>query len=365
MNIKNLDDVKYRFHKIQVLNENDKKAKAVLTRAADQVMPIMRKMRFSVELLSEFLPQSPKLLGLNIAAKSEIKIRLRKKKGGELFHFNDIMGTLLHELAHIVHSKHDKSFYELLDKLVLEYNKLYTFGKKENQMSGGKKTGGSDFRIYNGSPKLMAAQAAEMRLLNNFMNKDGEILNVSLGSCLTPEQYDNLFKNRKERDDEICSISNDIIVIDSSIDLTNHDHAEIGETSQNTKNDFQLSNSLQGRDKNVFIPNADCVKKEKETHALEQEDCKESFNVPGGKPKKEASKKKRQSACERGNEEKVITVPGSIGATPKHSRSNCVQILKVKRDCSGVKHAENENGSTVSDNVGIRKGKKRKVIILD
>ncbi|GAB66030.1 metallopeptidase [Plasmodium cynomolgi strain B] len=359
MNIKNIDDVKYRIHKIKVLNENDKKAKAVLTRAADQVMPIMRKMRFSVELLSEFLPRSPNLLGLNIATKSEIKIRMRKKRGGELFHFNDIMGTLLHELAHIVHSGHDRSFYELLDKLVLEYNKLYTFGKIENQISGGKKTGGSDFRICNGSPKLMAAQAAEMRLLNNFMNKDGEILNVSLGSCLTQEQYDNLFKNRKERDDKICSISNDIIVIDPSMDLTNHDHGENGETSQNRKNDFKRSNSLQRRNKNVFIFNADCIKEEKQTDALAQDVCKKSFKTPEGK------QKKRQAASEQGSEENVISLPGSIGATPKNSGSDCVHILKVKRDCSGVKHPENENGSTVSDNVGIRKGKKRKVIILD
>ncbi|EUD67473.1 hypothetical protein C922_02179 [Plasmodium inui San Antonio 1] len=322
------------------------------------VNPIMRKMRFSVELLSEFLPRSPNLLGLNIATKSEIKIRMRKKKGGELFHFNDIMGTLLHELAHIVHSRHDRAFYELLDKLVLEYNKLYTFGKTGNQISGGKKTAGSDFRICNSSPKLMAAQAAEMRLLNNFM-KDGEILNISLGSCLTPEQYDNLFKNRRERDDQICSISNDIIVMDSSMNSTNRDHGENGETSQNRKNDFRRSNSLQGRNKNVFISNSDCIKEEKQPHAPAQNVCKKSFEMPEGK------RKKRQAESEQGSEENVITLPGSIGATSKNNGSDCVYILKVKRDCSGVKHPENENGSTVSDNVDIRKGKKRKVIILD
>lgn len=359
MNVKNLDDVKYKFHKIKVLNENDKKAKAVLTRAADQVMPIMRKMRFSVELLSEFLPRSPNLLGLNIVAKSEIKIRIRKKRGGELFHFNDIMGTLLHELAHIVHSGHDRSFYELLDKLVLEYNKLYTFGKAGNQINVGKKTGGSDFRICNGSPKFMAAQAAEMRLLNNFMNKDGEILNMSLESCLTPEQYNNLFKNRKERDDKICSISNDTIVIDCLMDSTNHDDGENAKTSQNTKNDFKSPNSLQTRNKNVFISSEDCIKKEKQIHVPEQDVCKKSLNIPGAK------QNKRQAAFEQWSGDKVITLPDNIGATPKNNGSDCVHIVKVKRDCSGMKHPENENDSTVSDNVGIRKGKKRKVIILD
>lgn len=37
MNIKNLDDIKYKIHKIQVLNDNDDKAKTILNKAAEKV----------------------------------------------------------------------------------------------------------------------------------------------------------------------------------------------------------------------------------------------------------------------------------------------------------------------------------------
>ncbi|SOV79684.1 metallopeptidase, putative [Plasmodium reichenowi] len=241
MNIKTIDDVIYKVHNIKVLNKNDKKAKAILSRAAEQVLPIMKKRRFRVELLSEFLPKNPNLLGLNIVKKSEIKIRLRKTKGGEIFHFNDIMGTLLHELVHIVHSRHDKSFYELLDKITWEYNELYVYNKKG--ISGGDKVSTNIIKynlgrnnimkdniilditkmnnvinICDENPKFMAAQAAEKRLLNNFMNNQGEIVNASLESCLTKEQRENLLNNRKKYDDMICCLDNDIILIDTISD---------------------------------------------------------------------------------------------------------------------------------------------------
>lgn len=177
------------------------------------------------------------------------QIRLRKKAGGEIFHFNDIIGTLLHELAHLVHRRHDKNFYALLDKLVFEYNELYTYNninntygnnKNKNLISNINENSDSyknsannknnliiliddDCKIENtkkssicySQPKLMAAQAAERRLINNFINNDGEIINVSLESCLTEKQRENLIKRKKEYDDKTCLIQNDVIIIDS------------------------------------------------------------------------------------------------------------------------------------------------------
>ncbi|SOV77081.1 metallopeptidase, putative [Plasmodium sp. gorilla clade G3] len=255
MNIKTIDDVIYKVHNIKVLNKNDKKAKAILSRAAEQVLPIMKKRRFRVELLSEFLPKNPNLLGLNIVKKSEIKIRLRKTKGGEIFHFNDIMGTLLHELVHIVHSRHDKSFYELLDKITWEYNELYVYNKKA--ISGGDKVSSNIIKynlsttnimkdnmilditkmnnvinICENDPKFMAAQAAEKRLLNNFMNNQGEIINASLESCLTKEQRENLLNNRKKYDDIICSLDNDIILLDTISDTNDKEDNHKGMISE-------------------------------------------------------------------------------------------------------------------------------------
>ncbi|KOB60879.1 hypothetical protein PFHG_02663 [Plasmodium falciparum HB3] len=255
MNIKTIDDVIYKVHNIKVLNKNDKKAKAILSRAAEQVLPIKKKRRFRVELLSEFLPKNPNLLGLNIVKKSEIKIRLRKTKGGEIFHFNDIMGTLLHELVHIVHSRHDKSFYELLDKITWEYNELYVYNKKG--ISGGDKVSTNIIKYNLGrnnimkdniilditkmnnvisiceeNPKFMAAQAAEKRLLNNFMNNQGEIVNASLESCLTKEQRENLLNNRKKYDDIICCLDNDIILIDTISDTYDKEYDHKSMVSQ-------------------------------------------------------------------------------------------------------------------------------------
>ncbi|KAI4838789.1 metalloprotease [Plasmodium brasilianum] len=244
MNLKNLDDVKYKIHKIKILNENDKRAKSILSKAAEQVLPIMRKRRFSVELLSEFLPKSPNLLGLNIVSKSEIKIRLRKKRGGEIFHFNDIVGTLLHELAHIVHSRHDKSFYELLDSLILEYNELYVYNNRSSHACVGKKIGSSKKNIYNTNPKLMAAEAAEKRLINNFISKDGQIVNLSLESCLTPEQYEYIFKNRKEHDDKICSLNQEVIIIDPITNSSKNVGRENEENSLNVKKKNSLTMTI-------------------------------------------------------------------------------------------------------------------------
>ncbi|KEG03396.1 metallopeptidase, putative [Plasmodium vinckei vinckei] len=249
MSIKNLDDIKYKIHRVQVLNDNDEKAKAILNKAAEKVQPIMKKRRFLVELLSEFLPKNSNLLGLNIIGKSEIKIRLRNKPGGEIFHFNDIMGTLLHELVHLVHRRHDKNFYALLDKLVFEYNELYIYNNINNSYGNNKNTSlanninensdsyknnannknnliiliDDDCKIENSKksslcysqPKIMAAQAAERRLINNFINNDGEIINISLESCLTEKQRENLIKRKKEYDDKTCLINNDVIIIDS------------------------------------------------------------------------------------------------------------------------------------------------------
>ncbi|GAW80517.1 hypothetical protein, conserved [Plasmodium gonderi] len=352
MNIKNLDDVKYRIHKIKVLNENDRKAKAILKRAADQVQPIMRKRCFSVELLSEFLPRSPKLLGLNIVTKSEIKIRLREKKGGQIFHFNEIIGTLLHELAHIVHSRHDKAFYELLDRLILEYNELYVYNKKQDGPSKGKRIGGNEFHICTGTPKFMAAQAAEMRLLNNFINKDGEILNTSLESCLTTEQCENLFKNRKERDDKICSLSDDIILINGTVESSNCGENEIIEKHQSTKNDLKSINASKNTNKTFFNSSINYIKDENLTHAHSQDGSGKSFNVLGN------NQKMKQDSSDKGCKENAKTLFSNNG-------SDCVHILNIKRGYNNLKNSENKNTLTISDNTSVKKDKKRKVIILD
>ncbi|SCM22994.1 metallopeptidase, putative [Plasmodium chabaudi adami] len=286
MSVKNLDDIRYKIHRVQALNDNDEKAKAILNKAAEKVQPIMKKRRFLVELLSEFLPKNPNLLGLNIIGKSEIKIRLRKKPGGEIFHFNDIMGTLLHELVHLVHRRHDKKFYALLDKLVFEYNELYIYNNINNSYGDNKnkslannidensdsyKNNASsknnliiliddDFKIDNrkksslcySQPKHMAAQAAERRLINNFINNDGEIINISLESCLTEKQRENLIKRKKEYDDKTCLVNNDVIIIDSMSSIPKNN-------KRKKLTELENSNYKKNNGDNNFCNNNDCL----------------------------------------------------------------------------------------------------------
>lgn len=65
----------------------------------------MRRWQLSCPLLLEFYPRSPALAGLNVGGgaggTSEIKIRLRRPgQEGEFFHYEHILGTMLHELVH-------------------------------------------------------------------------------------------------------------------------------------------------------------------------------------------------------------------------------------------------------------------------
>ncbi|CRG94153.1 metallopeptidase, putative [Plasmodium gallinaceum] len=341
MNIKTLDDLKYKIHKIKVLNENDKKAKSILRKAAEQVMPIMRKRRFSVELLSEFLPANPSLLGLNIAKNSEIKIRLRNKKGSELFHFNDIMGTLLHELAHIVHSRHDKSFYELLDKLILEYNELYAY---KNLGYTGKKVGNSKNKsiFFNSNPKVMAAQAAEKRLMNNFINKDGKIINLSLESCLTEEQRENLFKSRTEYDDKICSVNNDVIIIDPVNNFYKNKENENFVNYMPTKKDKQLPTNSINTKYTVNCANSNNKNK----------------NYLNSKMNINYINKKSYEDNFDDNPKRKAPVLNSYN-------DDSVHFLGAKKVDSDQKEVKNGNNSFFCDNFYINKNKKRKIIILD
>jgi hypothetical protein len=108
------------FGSINVLRTKPQHAEALelLTKAAKQVQPILKKRSWFVGKLTEFLPKSPNLLGLNVNRGQEIKIRLRYPGNeGSFYEWHHVLGTLLHELVHIVHGPHNAAFYKLLDEL--------------------------------------------------------------------------------------------------------------------------------------------------------------------------------------------------------------------------------------------------------
>ncbi|KAJ3292815.1 hypothetical protein HK104_004990 [Borealophlyctis nickersoniae] len=82
----------------------------------------MRKRGWRVGVVREFFPENKNLLGLNVNRGQEIRIRLRPSYDEGIFlPYESLVGTMLHELTHIVHGPHDAKFYKLLDELQDEY----------------------------------------------------------------------------------------------------------------------------------------------------------------------------------------------------------------------------------------------------
>lgn len=125
---KTLDDVAYKCWEVKALKSPvHDEVQAVLERIAREVEPIMRKRRWRVTSLQEFMPRSPNLLGININ-RSVIKIRgacrtpqafvrhvyltsvlsccrdpvRNKSSPSTIFPYEHLMGTMLHELTHMV-----------------------------------------------------------------------------------------------------------------------------------------------------------------------------------------------------------------------------------------------------------------------
>ncbi|KAI8369317.1 WLM domain-containing protein [Radiomyces spectabilis] len=178
----------------------------LLHRIASQVKPIMKKRSWKVTQFCEFFPSNPNLLGCNVNRGYKINIRLRPHYDDTQFlDYNDLLGTMLHELAHIVRGPHDVQFYTLLEELNKELDELILSGytgegflaeghrlgvgvshsvspaearkkalaaatrRKQLQQvmlpSGGRRLGsGSGTMEKNLSPREMAARAAEKRL---------------------------------------------------------------------------------------------------------------------------------------------------------------------------------------------------------
>ncbi|KAI9138839.1 WLM domain-containing protein, partial [Paraphysoderma sedebokerense] len=119
------------FRDIKVLARKERKDEALrlLRKVASMVKPIMKNRGWKVGLLREFYPKNSALLGMNKNRGQEIMIRLRPHYDDKVFlEFNDILGTMLHELVHIVQGPHDQKFYALLDQLWEEYEKLVDSG---------------------------------------------------------------------------------------------------------------------------------------------------------------------------------------------------------------------------------------------
>ncbi|KAI1793143.1 WLM-domain-containing protein [Ganoderma leucocontextum] len=186
----------------------------LLQRIASLVKPIMRKHGWVLPVLSEFFPEEPNLLGLNINGGEKIMVRLRPPHASDTFLPEEsVVGTMLHELAHNVHGPHDAAFYNILSGLEDEYEALRGAGyagegfhapgrrlganvshnlplhivrvkaaeaaDKRRQVSvvmrGGVRLGGVPRRTANKSPRELAAEAAERRARDELSCASGAV----------------------------------------------------------------------------------------------------------------------------------------------------------------------------------------------
>jgi hypothetical protein len=119
------------FGEIRTLQlEGDSIAADLLERAAHVTLPVMACRGWYVRSLVEFLPRGERLLGRNWNKGEKIEIRLRKSKREQswysnmcfrdlsaisFFPFEEIVGTLLHELVHNSIGPHGRQFKNLLE----------------------------------------------------------------------------------------------------------------------------------------------------------------------------------------------------------------------------------------------------------
>ncbi|KAL2436724.1 hypothetical protein ABEF95_013523 [Exophiala dermatitidis] len=135
----------------------------MLRKIASMVKPIMRQRNWRVGILTEFYPSEHNLLGLNVNQGEKICLRLRHAGDDTQFlPLENIVDTMLHELAHIVYGPHDQYFHALWDKLRDEHEALLRKGYTGEAFLGtGHRLGGR--RVPMAEIKRQARAAAEKR----------------------------------------------------------------------------------------------------------------------------------------------------------------------------------------------------------
>jgi hypothetical protein len=104
-------------------------AEKLLQKVCAQVQPIMAKHQWNVPLVVEFFPTNANLLGMNMNAGQKIMIRLRPSHDrGSFLEWQNILGTMLHELTHNQCGPHDDAFNKLLEILWTEVEALVDKG---------------------------------------------------------------------------------------------------------------------------------------------------------------------------------------------------------------------------------------------
>ncbi|KAI2469568.1 WLM-domain-containing protein [Annulohypoxylon bovei var. microspora] len=146
----------------------EKEALHILKKVASLVKPMMRARGWKVGQLTEFYPEQHNLIGLNVGRGQKICLRLRYPSDRNQFvPIEQVIDTMLHELAHNVHGPHDEKFHALWNQLREEHEALIMKGYTgEGFLSAGHRLGGSR-RIPMEEARRLARASAEKRRIHN------------------------------------------------------------------------------------------------------------------------------------------------------------------------------------------------------
>lgn len=141
-------------------------ALALLSSLAAEALPLVKKHGWRIGLLREFYPSQSNLLGTNLNRGQVVSLRLRPASNEhEFLPFDDLMGTLLHELAHNEVGPHDARFYALLDELNVEYDALLAARKAHSQAKalGGRGKGNGTVTLAEAKRRAVARALGQAR----------------------------------------------------------------------------------------------------------------------------------------------------------------------------------------------------------
>ncbi|KAF0742743.1 hypothetical protein LEN26_017768 [Aphanomyces euteiches] len=172
----------YKIEKIQALKRqaNKDEAQSILERIAEHVLPICTKRRFKVKQLLEFFPKRTNLLGMNVNRGWKIYLRLRPaSRPSSFLPFEEILGTMLHELSHMLVGPHNAEFYKVLDELTTEMENLMArgllgeAGAAFQDAGDGHALGGT--RVLKSQLSAVRASAAERRQQHQAIMSSGRL----------------------------------------------------------------------------------------------------------------------------------------------------------------------------------------------
>ncbi|KAE8679158.1 Zinc ion binding isoform 2 [Hibiscus syriacus] len=236
----NLGDL-HRVWEIKTLKRKpgEEEAKKFLQKIAKQVQPIMCKHKWRVKLLSEFCPNNPRLLGLNVGGGIHVKLRLRRpNRDWDFYPFDQVLDTMLHELCHNVHGPHNSSFYKLWDELRKECEELMSkgiTGTGEGFDLPGRRLGGFSRQPPLSSLRQTALAAAENRArLGSLLPSGPKRLggDSTIKNALSPVQAAAMAAERRLQDDIWCgSHCSEIAEDDGSAD-TLQDHLDTDQRAE-------------------------------------------------------------------------------------------------------------------------------------